>query len=365
MSINKIVNFAISVVLLGILVPLGNTAYSELSKYLGLKPVTVEVVGTGSMYPSLYWDESEGGPENPAKSSIPEYRTSPQMYRRSPGVILFGRKFLEHTIAAGDMVAFSNDQTKKILDEENKDASSGFIKRVIGVPGDTIELRDGYVYKNGSILDEPYIYRPRSTYGGTFLPDCEKLIIPAGEYFVLGDNRKVSSDSRFGLGLVSVQDISFVLPLADQGRYRPLWRDSSTDAELSGTLTLVPAEFYQLASKLRPNTRLAQSSSLRGQALLKNKNTPFSLKQAADQAGYHNVLLGEFVSYGHFTAEELWQNLLAFPSTATQIKNPDYQDIGIASLAKEIGGCPTQIIVGHLGGYIPATYDPASLSPKK
>lgn len=69
------------------------------------------------------------------------------------------------------------------------------VKRVIGIPGDEVDIRDGKVYLNGSVLDEPYVK------GETFTRDLAFPVkIPKGKYLVLGDNREVSKDSRsFGL----------------------------------------------------------------------------------------------------------------------------------------------------------------------
>jgi len=71
------------------------------------------------------------------------------------------------------------------------DRSKSFIKRVVGLPGDTVEIRDGSVYVNGKLLPEPYI-PPESADLGS-LPSTR---IPNGEYFVMGDHRTSSNDSR-------------------------------------------------------------------------------------------------------------------------------------------------------------------------
>lgn len=64
-----------------------------------------------------------------------------------------------------------------------------FVKRVIGLPGDTVEVKDGKVFVNGKPLEEPYIYEPPLYQFGPYK-------VPKNHYFVMGDNRNDSSDSH-------------------------------------------------------------------------------------------------------------------------------------------------------------------------
>src|SRR3984957_15728423 len=84
-------------------------------------------------------------------------------------------------IARSDMIVFwfPGDPTKS------------YIKRVIGVPGDTVEVNDGTVWVNGTALAESYV--PQEYRDHVSMP---RRVIPAEQYFVLGDNRSSSNDSR-------------------------------------------------------------------------------------------------------------------------------------------------------------------------
>jgi len=98
---------------------------------------------------------------------------------------IFINKFTYHfglgSIERGDMVVFWFPL----------DPSKSYIKRVIGVPGDTVRIEAGQVFVNGEALSEGYVpdeYRDRVSW--------EEHRVPAGDYFVLGDHRSSSSDSR-------------------------------------------------------------------------------------------------------------------------------------------------------------------------
>jgi len=311
------------------------------------------------MYPSLYWSKAEGGPDDETKAVIDERRTTPHMYRAFPGFTFFGRTFLKRTPGRGDLVAFANEATAKILQKEGKDPSAGFIKRVIGLPGDTVELRDGFVYLNGRELSEPYIYKPRSTWGESYLKDCAPLQIPQGEVLVLGDNRKASSDSRGELGLIKIEDINFILPFREQSYYETLWRDTTQDASLAGTASLKNSEFYTLLNEVRKDHNLRpikEVASLTQSAKAFGKGA--TLDNSLTQSGYPNKKVYGLLLSGAFSAKELLDNLLAFTSTSRQVLDPVITDIGLADLTTNINNCPGELVAIELGGYIPATYDP-------
>ena len=96
-------------------------------------------------------------------------------------------------IRRGDIIVFKYPE----------DPERDFIKRVIGLPGETVELRNKKVYIDGKMIDEPYVqylFTP-SDEEGPFDFDVRMqygpVTVPAGQYFMMGDNRDNSQDSRY------------------------------------------------------------------------------------------------------------------------------------------------------------------------
>lgn len=97
-------------------------------------------------------------------------------------IVAFRLSYLWGSPKRGDVAVFRYPDNEEIL----------YVKRIIGLPGDTVEVRDGSVYINGSTtpLNEPYL---KEIPVGSFGP----YEVPVGSYFMMGDNRNNSLDSRY------------------------------------------------------------------------------------------------------------------------------------------------------------------------
>ena len=90
------------------------------------------------------------------------------------------------------------------------DEDINYVKRVIGLPGDKVEMTNDKLLINGEAVDEPYIEEEREkahAVNMNFTGDFGPITVPAHKYFVLGDNRLNSMDSRNGLGLIDKDQI--------------------------------------------------------------------------------------------------------------------------------------------------------------
>lgn len=86
----------------------------------------------------------------------------------------------------GDVVIFKSPRNKEI----------DYIKRIIGLPGEAVTLKGNTLYVNNQPVAEPYLEPGVTIFGGSFLQEGKTIVVPDGTYFVVGDNRPHSSDSR-------------------------------------------------------------------------------------------------------------------------------------------------------------------------
>ncbi|MFZ5845186.1 MAG: signal peptidase I [Patescibacteria group bacterium] len=86
----------------------------------------------------------------------------------------------------GDVVIFKSPLNKEI----------DFIKRIIALPGEKVRLSGNAIYVNNQKVPEPYLEPGTYIFGGSYLRENQEVVVPEGKYFVLGDNRPHSADSR-------------------------------------------------------------------------------------------------------------------------------------------------------------------------
>lgn len=105
---------------------------------------------------------------------------------------------MEPNFSAGDRLFMRSDLTKigrgdVIYFKYPKDETKTYLKRVIGLPGERVEIKNGLVLIDGQVIDEPYV-DTKYDQSGTSFPE---RTVPQNHYYVMGDNRDNSSDSRY------------------------------------------------------------------------------------------------------------------------------------------------------------------------
>jgi len=338
------------------------------AQQLGFVAQEKNIIGTGSMYPT--WPKGTPGKD---RIELTKEVVSTAGFLPYPNGIKIGsQRIFGHTLGRGDIITWENDATKKLTSQDGADPG-GLLKRLIGLPGDTIELKEGIVYLNNEPQKEPYVAKPRSTFGENFLKECQVVTVPDNTVFAMGDNRKSSADSR-EIGFAPISDIDFVIPLSKQaGKLDKNWHDTSNDLDETAKIKLDKEKYLELLNEKRKEAgvkllkyqpKLEKSAGKRGEVILKFDDFSFeatrsgyTMVKAMNEAGYSNITWGEAPDLGYFEADELIENQFEFPDSKKFLLNKDYQEIGIAEVEGMLNGCPAQILVQHFAGYVPPNYN--------
>jgi signal peptidase I len=286
----------------------------------------------------------------------------------------FGKEFVDYTQVSdtpGMRIYYQGKPIyhKDIVIFESINGTSTMIKRVIATHNDTLRINDGLVYLNDVLLDEPYIFRARSTFGSTFLKECDKIIVPYNMLFVMGDNRTASGDSR-EFGFVPIKNVQYILSLNEQiGTLDKHWRDTKNDASETSKVKINKIEFLSAINKkrtelgiqaMRYDPRLETSSNLMGSIISDTDTTQKMIDQtytSMKEAGYPYPKNYAFsIINGRFSTNELTRDELDSTSTLSNYFDKRFSDFGLSEVEKKVGNCSRQVIVQHFGTYFNISY---------
>lgn len=240
-----------------------------------------------------------------------------------------------------DIVSLTNKQTD----------GSYYMKRIVGMPGDTFSIQNGYVVINGKILKESYILNNLPTYGNTSLIDCEEYTVPADSYVVMGDNRTVSHDSRV-IGFINKTDIEGVVKTDIKEEYL-----ESTDAAKALPKNIDAVKFVEelnsrrdasVSGKLRASTRLNSIATKRSTEVRDKfaewKKLELPIDQALQKDGYRYNLAHEYVTFGHLTEAQLVDQIFESAPEKEQFTSGKYTDVGVGFVSRTVGACTYPVI---------------------
>lgn len=333
---------------------------------LGYTTQDVRISGTGSMAPTF--PKGEG---NDPKELANQIVSTTGMLPYPNGLVVRGKRLFGHTLERGDIVVVETEKIREMTKEIHGEPT-GWVKRLIGLPGDTIEIRSGTLYLNGEPQKEKYTAHARSTFAESFLSECKQITVPENSIFVMGDNRKGSGDSR-EIGFIEMSGIKNVLPFEKQiGTLDSGWRNTDKDFDEESKIRIDKEKYLEMINEKRKEAgvkplkyqpKLELSAKLRGDNILKYDDYSFeatksgyTMAKAMRDANYSNITYGEAKHGGYFSEDELIENQFQFPDTKKFLTDKNYQEIGIAEVEGETNNCPTQVIVLHFAGYVPPNY---------
>ncbi len=260
----------------------------------------------------------------------------------------------KYGLERGDIVSFMNNETGGLH----------YIKRIIGLEGEQVSIKNGTVFINGRALQEDYTLNNLPTYGNTALIDCENYTVPKNNYMVLGDNRTVSSDSRV-LGFIDKADIDGVIKTNVGEKFAgQQYQQEITKATIDPQVFLKKLNEYRTknnTSTLVTHTTLNQLSKKRAEQIKdrfddwKNKTAPAD--KLLEESGYRFNQIHEFVTFGYLDEQAVLDQIFDSQSEKDHFLSIQYTEVGIGITEKTNKECTFPIISVILSWPAVPTYD--------
>jgi signal peptidase I len=249
----------------------------------------------------------------------------------------------------GDIISYS------IKSKPNK----SIYARVIGVPNDIIELKNGFVYLNNKLLQEAYTLKPRSTwvYESSVLgKNCQKITIPKDKFFVLTDVREGGITGSMWNGLVDLKDIRGIRIFSSNYS-----RDTSDDKDLIDKSNLDIKDYIKVINEKRNENNLTElvsdtDSNKVANYLLEDMierkyysyqedKTNKALDSAFTQFNIKSSSVITFADRGFYDPQGLLDLYLNEPAHKESLLDNKYFSVGLASKVININNCPDQVNV--------------------
>lgn len=253
-----------------------------------------------------------------------------------------------------DIVAFTNNETNGF----------SYIKRIIALPGEQVSIRNGYYYINGKALEEDYTLNNLPTFGNTYLADCDNITIPKDQYFVSGDNRTVSSDSRI-LGPIKKDDIEGVIKTNITEKF-------ATEQKQTNLLKqdISPEIFLKKLNEQREKNKVSGLvthdilNNLAGKRVIEIKdhfkdwkNKAIPVDKLLETSGYRYNLVHEFVTFGYLDEQNIIDQIFDLSTEKDIFLSGQYTEVGLGVVEATNNECHFPIISVILSWPTIPTYD--------
>jgi signal peptidase I len=247
----------------------------------------------------------------------------------------------KYPIERNDIVSFKNKETE----------NSHFLKRVVGMPGDTILIKQGSIILNGNVLNEPYVrYGP--TYGNEYLTECKSYTIPKDSYAVMGDNRIVSFDTR-AIGFINKKDINGIIK--DENKHQSAINPNESTqitVQINKDSLFEKYNFNRNNLYLNPlmrNNTLDTVAEKRAVYIASNldswKKDIELLETTLQKEGYKEVDSREFVTFGNLSEEQILNQISEQNNVKLDFYSNTFMDIGISQTQTKVDECTIPVTV--------------------